>query len=118
MSEHHHLDGLFKDWPYDPRSISVRLTEGHDGRKVIQMRIELGVLQLETAGRPDGERPEGSDTFFDHLLQTEIAQGDEFELSDEQCFECDREFVQFYHCLLYTSPSPRDQRGYRMPSSA
>ena len=22
------------------------------------------------------------------------------------------------HCLLYTSPSPRDQRGARMPSSA
>ena len=22
------------------------------------------------------------------------------------------------HCLLYTSPSPRDQRGSRMPSSA
>ena len=25
---------------------------------------------------------------------------------------------QFYFCLLYTSPSPRDQRGSRMPSSA
>ena len=25
---------------------------------------------------------------------------------------------QVDHCLLYTSPSPRDQRGYRMPSSA
>ena len=24
----------------------------------------------------------------------------------------------FYVCLLYTSPSPRDQRGSRMPSSA
>ena len=24
----------------------------------------------------------------------------------------------FWHCLLYTSPSPRDQRGSRMPSSA
>ena len=23
-----------------------------------------------------------------------------------------------FSCLLYTSPSPRDQRGYRMPSSA
>ena len=23
-----------------------------------------------------------------------------------------------YNCLLYTSPSPRDQRGSRMPSSA
>ena len=26
--------------------------------------------------------------------------------------------VQFLNCLLYTSPSPRDQRGSRMPSSA
>ena len=26
--------------------------------------------------------------------------------------------VAFGHCLLYTSPSPRDQRGSRMPSSA
>ena len=25
---------------------------------------------------------------------------------------------QIYYCLLYTSPSPRDQRGSRMPSSA
>ena len=26
--------------------------------------------------------------------------------------------AKFYNCLLYTSPSPRDQRGSRMPSSA
>ena len=26
--------------------------------------------------------------------------------------------VDPYFCLLYTSPSPRDQRGSRMPSSA
>eukprot|EP00829_Urostomides_striatus_P009966 TRINITY_DN224_c0_g1_i1.p2 TRINITY_DN224_c0_g1~~TRINITY_DN224_c0_g1_i1.p2 ORF type:complete len:153 (-),score=66.42 TRINITY_DN224_c0_g1_i1:14-472(-) len=26
--------------------------------------------------------------------------------------------TQSYSCLLYTSPSPRDQRGSRMPSSA
>ena len=25
---------------------------------------------------------------------------------------------KYKHCLLYTSPSPRDQRGSRMPSSA
>ena len=25
---------------------------------------------------------------------------------------------QYFTCLLYTSPSPRDQRGSRMPSSA
>ena len=27
-------------------------------------------------------------------------------------------YAEFYGCLLYTSPSPRDQRGSRMPSSA
>ena len=30
-----------------------------------------------------------------------------------------RQFIDEYkYCLLYTSPSPRDQRGSRMPSSA
>ena len=28
------------------------------------------------------------------------------------------EIEEDYYCLLYTSPSPRDQRGSRMPSSA
>ena len=27
-------------------------------------------------------------------------------------------FARVYHCLLYTSPSPRDKRQSRMPSSA
>ena len=29
-----------------------------------------------------------------------------------------KELVMYIYCLLYTSPSPRDQRGSRMPSSA
>ena len=28
------------------------------------------------------------------------------------------EFKEFFVCLLYTSPSPRDGATYRMPSSA
>ena len=28
------------------------------------------------------------------------------------------EFARSYHCLLYTSPSPRDRTRSRMPSSA
>ena len=35
----------------------------------------------------------------------------------ERMVEPDR-IVSFRVCLLYTSPSPRDQRGSRMPSSA
>ena len=35
-------------------------------------------------------------------------------------WECNDAYARayFYNCLLYTSPSPRDQRGSRMPSSA
>ena len=34
-------------------------------------------------------------------------------------FGFDKAFMGlFSNCLLYTSPSPRDQRGSRMPSSA
>ncbi len=91
------IDVILRDWPYDPSAVSVRLTDGDDGREVIQMRVEMGVLQLETAGRPDGERPEKCDTYFDHLIKEEIARGEEFALSEDECIECDREFVQFYH---------------------
>ena len=34
------------------------------------------------------------------------------------CLDAARRFGYDQCCLLYTSPSPRDQRGSRMPSSA
>ena len=37
---------------------------------------------------------------------------------DNQWFTIDEYYSWCEHCLLYTSPSPRDQRGSRMPSSA
>ena len=38
--------------------------------------------------------------------------------SDDSDTGSDEDAVKSYVCLLYTSPSPRDQRGSRMPSSA
>ena len=39
-------------------------------------------------------------------------------LSDEVSSFDDTEAIEEPHCLLYTSPSPRDKRQSRMPSSA
>ncbi|MGH7138857.1 MAG: UvrB/UvrC motif-containing protein, partial [Pirellulales bacterium] len=69
---------------------------GADGRDVLQMRIDMGLLQLEVDGRPDGGRPGGAETYFDYLLALAVHDGEEFVLSEEQCNECDREFVQYY----------------------
>ena len=39
-------------------------------------------------------------------------------IGDTCYFFCDGQKTKIHTCLLYTSPSPRDQRGSRMPSSA
>jgi len=97
MNKPQHLDDIFEDWPFDPGSISVRLVEGSGDREVIQMRIEMGVLQLETTGRPDGEMHGEATTYLSFLQQLRDKSKEPFKLDEDQCFECDREFVQFYH---------------------
>lgn len=97
MDRPQHLDDTLENWPYDPAAVSVRVVPGEDERDVIQMRVELGVLQMETTGRPDGWHPEGSETYFDHLTKLEIGNQEKMVLTEDQCLECDREFVQFYH---------------------
>ncbi|HRX81229.1 MAG TPA: DNA helicase UvrBC, partial [Pirellulaceae bacterium] len=59
MSHPEHLDELLRDWSYEPQALGVRIVTGSDGRDVLQMRIDMGVLQLEMEGRPDGARPKG-----------------------------------------------------------
>lgn len=93
------IDFILGGWEFKPGMVQARLVQAR-GRQVIQMRVDLGVLQLETEGRPDGTHPHGQDTYFDHLKeQARMATRGKhtFVLSEEQCQEADREFVQFYH---------------------
>lgn len=97
MSDSEHIDDLLRKWPYEPYSLSVRVIPGDDGRDVLQMRIDMGVLQMEMDGRPDGTRPEGFETYYDYLVQQVVRLGDEFVMEENHCNEVDREFVQYYH---------------------
>lgn len=45
------------NWPCGADELSARLIIGNDGRQKVQMRVDLGVLQMEIEGRPDGGRP-------------------------------------------------------------
>ncbi len=98
MAQTQDIDSILRQWPYQPGVISARIVRASGRRKVLQMRIELGLLQMEFTGRPDGERPGDKDTYLD-LVKSRF--GDEKDvpqvLTDEQCFEIDREFVQYYH---------------------
>jgi hypothetical protein len=94
------IDKALQGWEFKPGVVQARLLQTRDGRQVIQMRVDLGILQMETNDRPDGARPHGCATYFDYLRQqVQAAQraAREFVLSEEQALEADREFVQFYH---------------------
>lgn len=97
MGDSEHIDDVLSDWPYDAQALSVRIVQGADGRDAMQMRIDMGLLQIEMHGRPDGERPEGFDTYYDYLLSEAVRFGDEFVIDEDQANEVDREFVQYYH---------------------
>jgi len=95
-----HIDYALENWEFQPGEVRARIVHGHDQRQVIQMRVDIGILQMETQGRPDGKRPHGYATYYDYL-QHESRQaerhGKTFEMTDDQCQEADREFVQYYH---------------------
>jgi len=97
MPQRQDIDAVLRGWPYQPGVISARLIRAKGGREVLQMRVELGVLQMEVDRRPDGQRPEGAETYLDLMTQLAVHDGAEFQLSDEQCVEMDREFLQYYH---------------------
>ena len=96
MAKRRDIDFILREWEYEAGEVSARLVRTSDGREVLQMRIDMGLLQLEVANRPDGAQPHGAETYFDYLLALSIRAGDGFQLNEDQCAEADREFVQFY----------------------
>jgi hypothetical protein len=100
------IDEALHGWPFDPEpgEISVREVRARDGRTVLQVRQELGLLQMEVHGRPDGARPHGFATYLDYLRHRAAGRGlgkggkaPPWSMEAEHCQEADREFVQFYH---------------------
>ena len=100
------IDEALQGWPYEPEpnELVAREVRARDGRMVLQIRIELGVLQLEVEGRPDGLRPHGFVTYLDYLRHRAAGRGQApggmappWLMTAEHCAEADREFVQFYH---------------------
>jgi UvrB/uvrC motif len=97
------LNTILKDWPHEPGAIKVRKIVGLDGREKIQLRIDLGVLQMETSGRPDGVRPHGCESLLAyHQLHAAhaLGRGQGYELTPEQCAELQQEGIQYYHRYL------------------
>jgi hypothetical protein len=96
------ISKLLDEWEYDPFN-HVRKIVGDDGREKIQVRVELGILQMEVDGRPDGKRPYGMDSLLDYyesqLEEYASRRGSDegFSLDGEACDELRQEALLYYH---------------------
>ena len=94
---------VLRGWDYEPGTINVRKVSGIDGSPKLQMRQDLGLLQMEITGRPDGRRPHGYESLLEYF-ETQLAdhrrrnQGSEdgFHLSRNQCQSLRDEAMMYY----------------------
>lgn len=121
------ISKLLEEWPFVPGQISVRLIEGKDHEPRIQVRLDLGMLQMKLDGRPDGNRPHDCDSYLEYhearltkmlgqgaapesdleseepeeLSAFDLPESDEIEherfLDPEECRQLREEAQQYYH---------------------
>lgn len=99
------LSQTLREWEYGPDQKLVRCFIGLDGREKIQRRIELGILQLEIEGRPDGSQPHGFPSLYDwykHLaIESERKNpSNAFRLSSRDCEALQMEALIYYQRRL------------------
>jgi hypothetical protein len=97
---------LLKGWDYEAGTINVRKISGVDGAPKLQMRLDLGLLQMEVTGRPDGVKPHGFESLLEYfesqLTDHQKRNGTElgFHLTRDQCQSLREEAVMYYHRYL------------------
>ena len=99
------LTALLTSWEYDPDD-TTRIIQAEDGRRVLQVRLPLGIEQYELDGRPDGLQPFGADTVVDHI-EAEVAlfasqNGDDsgYEIDHAAAGALQNEGILFYYRYL------------------
>ena len=96
------ISPILSGWDHDPEEFQVRIVTGIDGRDKLQRRLDLGLIQMELGGRPDGERPHGFESLLDYHESKagEAKAPDEYKLDADACADLMREGVQYYHRYL------------------
>ena len=100
------ISSILAGWEFEPGKINVRRISGRDGRPKIQLRLDLGVLQMDTEGRPDGQRPHGHESLLHYvrhrLSRHRLAHGSEegFELDGRTCEQLRAETMMYHHRYL------------------
>jgi hypothetical protein len=100
------VTGILAGWAFDPRDYTVRIVTGDDGQDKIQIRLDLGLLQMNFHGRPDGQQPHGYESYLHYVQQQQRqhdahhADGPPYQLNSTDSEILLREGIQYYHRYL------------------
>ena len=95
------ISRILKAWKYEPGELRVRKLTSEDGRDLIQIRTDLGIMQLEWSGRPDGAILHDQPSLLDHyraqhLRHRASGSSEPFVLGREDCWALGQEAMQYY----------------------
>jgi hypothetical protein len=98
------ISNLLEQWDYQPGLVVARRFMGGDGHEKIQLRVDLGILQMNAQGRPDGKHPFGYPSIYDyfinrlsHYTRKHEGSDDGFVLKPEDVAKLQLEALQYHH---------------------
>jgi hypothetical protein len=98
------ISELLRQWDYEPGAVAVRKFTGKDGQEKIQLRVDLGILQMNANGRPDGKKPMGHPSLLEFyqkrlkMYRQGHSGGEEgFHLTSDDCARLQSEALQYHH---------------------
>jgi hypothetical protein len=104
------ISGILENWDYEPGKVVVRKFKAKDGTEKLQLRVDLGLLQMNAHGRPDGKKPFGHESLLEHyesqLEKFKLENGGDdkgFQLKPEDISKLQQEAIQYHHryiCLF------------------
>jgi hypothetical protein len=101
------ISHILRTWDYDIRQeMMVRKIRGADAQMKIQMRLDLGILQMDEEGRPDGKHPHGKESlldYFEHIvgkMKHKYGSTVDFTLDKDDCYALQQEGIQYYYRYL------------------
>ncbi|MBN9690343.1 MAG: UvrB/UvrC motif-containing protein [Verrucomicrobia bacterium] len=97
------ISDLLEGWDYQPGQVVARRFVGKEGQEKVQLRVDLGILQMNATGRPDGRRPMGHESWHEFQLDRlkkhveQEGDDDDFFLDSEACGKLQQESIQYHH---------------------
>lgn len=96
------IGDLLNGWEFNSDEFLARRIRTDKGKEKLQIRIDMGLLQLELNGRPDGQQPHGCTSLLEYYqnIVKDRDDSEDFVLEEEECEDLFQEAWQFYHRYL------------------